>query len=72
MLNFDEKASRSDLYARVKLAPLNEIQRAVALNALRDAEVITDGIMWVVTAIRRLFTRTSTNDKGASRLLHNH
>ena len=69
MLKYDEKASKSDLYSRVKLAPVNAIQREMAVNALRDADAITNGIMWVVTAIGRLFTRTNV---GVSRLTHNH
>ena len=68
MTNYSEKASKSDLYARVKLAPVNAIQRAVAVSALRDADAITDAIMWAVTAVRRLFTRSSADGK----LLHNH
>ena len=69
MLRYTEKAAKSDLYARVKLAPLNAIQRAVALNALRDADAISDAIMWVMSAVRRLVRRTGTS---ASHLLHNH
>jgi len=68
MTNYSEKASKSDLYARVKLAPVNAIQRAVAVNALRDADAITDAIMWAVAVIRRLFTRARAEGK----LLHNH
>jgi len=68
MTNYSEKASKSDLYARVKLAPVNAIQRAVAVNALRDADAITDVIMWAVAVIRRLFTRARAEGK----LLHNH
>ena len=56
MLRYDEKASKLDLYARVKLAPVNAIQRAMAVNALRDAEAIADAIMWVANGIRSLFT----------------
>ena len=69
MLKYTEKASKSDLYARVKLAPVNAIQRAVAINALRDADAISSAIMWVITAVRRLVNRTGTS---ASHLLHNH
>jgi hypothetical protein len=29
MLKYDEKASKSDLYARVKLAPVNAIERSI-------------------------------------------
>ena len=69
MLRYDEKASKSDLYARVKLAPVNAIQRAVAVNALRDAEAISNGILWVVKAISRLFSRANAQ---VGRLTHNH
>jgi hypothetical protein len=68
MVKYSEKASKSDLYARVKLAPVNAIERAVAVNALRDADAISDAIMWMVAAVRRLFTRSSSD----ARLLHDH
>ena len=60
MSKYDESASKSDLYARVKLAPVNAIQRAVAVNALRDAEAISNAIMWVSNAVRGLFVRASS------------
>jgi hypothetical protein len=68
MIRYTESASKSDLYARVKLAPVNAIQREIAVDTLRQADAITDAILWVVTAVRRLFAR----DAGANRLLHNH
>ena len=67
MSKFDEKASKTDLYARVKLAPVNAIQRAIAVNALRDADAISDAIMWTVKAVSRLFTRPN-----AGRLIQIH
>lgn len=76
MLNYDEKASKSDLYARVKLAPINAIQRTMAVNALRDADAISDGILWAVNAVSRLFTRTNKRvgrtSAQAQRLQHGH
>lgn len=68
MVDYDEKASKSDLYARVKLAPVNAIERTLAVNALRDADAITNRIMWVVTGINRLFTRA---DAKLGRPAHN-
>ncbi len=65
MVKYTERASKSDLYARVKLAPVNEIQRAIAVDTLRQADAVSDAIIWVIAAVRRLFTR----DPG--RLLHN-
>jgi hypothetical protein len=69
MSKYTKNASKSDLYARVKRAPVNARQRAAAMNALRDAEAISNAIMWVISAVRRLVSRTSTS---ASHLLHNH
>jgi len=69
MVNYSEKASKSDLYARVTLAPVNAIQRAVAVNALRDAEAISNAIVWAMSAVRRLVSRAGN---GANNLLHNH
>ena len=69
MLKYDEKASKSDLYSRVKLAPVNEIQRMIAVNALRDADVVSDRIMWVVNGIRRLFGGAVARP---GQLTHNH
>jgi hypothetical protein len=69
IMSYSEKASKSDLYARVKLAPVNAIQRAVAVNALRDAEAISNALVWALSAVRRLFSRAG---HGANNLLHNH
>ena len=60
MRKYDERASKTDLYARVKLAPVNDIQRAIAVSALRDADALTDGILWVLKSIRGLFARTGS------------
>ena len=68
-MRYDEKASKSDLYARVRLAPVNAIQRAVAMNALRDADALTDAILWVAKGLRRLVTRT---DASRGELTRNH
>ena len=69
MLKYDEKASRSELYAGIRLTPVNAIQRAIAVNALRDADVVTDRIMWIVNGVRRLAARLSANGR---QLTHNH
>jgi len=36
---------------------------------LRDADAVSNAIMWVISAVRRLVSRTGTS---ASHLLHNH
>ena len=67
MIKYSEEASKSDLYARVRLAPVNAIQRAIAVDTLRQADALTDAILWAVAAVRRLFSRTGNS---AGRLLH--
>jgi hypothetical protein len=69
MRNYAENVRKSDLYARVSLTPVNAIQRELAVNALRDAELVSNGIVWAINAVRRLFAHDAT---GTNRLLHNH
>jgi hypothetical protein len=69
MLKYDEKASQSNLYEHVKLAPLNAIQRTIALNALRETEAVSNGIMWVINGIKRLTARAGA---GFGHLKHDH
>jgi hypothetical protein len=69
MRNYAENSRKSDLYARVLLTPVNAIQRELAVNALRDAELVSNGIVWATNAVRRLFAH---GDTGTPRLLHNH
>jgi hypothetical protein len=70
MLKYDEKASKSELYARIRLAPMNAIQRTIAVNALRDADALTDAIMWIVNGIRRLVARAGASSD--QQLTHDH
>ncbi len=51
MSKVSERAANIDLYARIKRAPMTASEREVALNALRNADAISDGIMWVLNAI---------------------
>ena len=55
MNRYNEKHSNSELYARIKALPMSAGQRAAALQSLRDAERVADGILWVVNAIKHLF-----------------
>lgn len=55
MGRFKERPSNTDLYARIRLMPMTEIERQVALNALSDAESIVDACVWVSNAIKSLF-----------------
>jgi hypothetical protein len=51
MSKVSERPANTDLYARIKRAPMTASEREVALNALRNADTISDGIMWVLKAI---------------------
>jgi hypothetical protein len=51
MSKVSERAANTDLYARIELAPMTASEREVALNALRNADAISDGIMWVMNVI---------------------
>ena len=69
MLKYDEKASRSALYAQVKTLPVNAIQRTLAVDTLRNAEAVADRIVWVINGFRRLTARTGAS---VGRLTHEH
>ena len=49
-----KRAANTDPYARIRLAPMNAIERQVGANALRDAEAIAGAIVWVVNGMRQL------------------
>jgi hypothetical protein len=55
-----KRAVNTDLYARIQLAPMSAIERQVALNALRDADAISDAVMWIVNGLRRLIAPAKT------------
>ena len=59
MKRFNEISANTDLYTRIKLAPMNQRDREVALNALRTSEAIVDGIEWVVNGIKHLIAKVS-------------
>ena len=67
MIRYTEDASKLDLYARVRLAPVNAIQREIAVDTLRQADALTDALLWAITAVRRLFSRGGSD---SSRLVH--
>ena len=64
MDRFNERPANTDLYARIQLAPMTAIEREVALNALRNAEAIVDGIMWVVNGVKQLFAKVYAKPAG--------
>lgn len=53
---------RSDVYKLVESARLNEADRLVAINALRDAEAIADAFLWLkekLEAVGQYFLKPS-------------
>jgi hypothetical protein len=56
-----EKVTRvkngSTIYERISEVQMCEYERQAAINALRDAELIVDGIAWIAKKIERLGER---------------
>ena len=69
MKRFNKISANTDLYTRIKLSPMNQLDREVALNALRTADAIVDGIERVVNGVKRLIAKV--NEKPVS-LKHSH
>lgn len=59
MKRFNEISANTDLYTRIKLSPMNQLDREVALNALRTSDAIVDGIQWVVNGVKHLIAKVS-------------
>ncbi len=59
MEGFKERPANTDVYSRVKLLPISEIDRQVALNALRDAETIIGAFAWAWNGVKGLFGGSS-------------
>jgi hypothetical protein len=47
----------SIIYARIREARMTDLEREIAFAALRDAERIVDGIMWVTKKVEPLAAR---------------
>ena len=56
-----------DLNGRLEMIPMLTIQRTMALNALRDADAITDAIMWAINGIKRLVAGTPSKRQALKR-----
>ena len=69
MKRFNEISANTDLYTRVKLSPMNQRDREVALNALRTADAIIDGIQRMANGVTHLIAKIT--EKPAS-LKHSH
>ena len=69
MNQLNEKYVNTDLYARINQASMTASDREVALNALRNAEGLVNGTLWVVNGAKRLIARIFEKPAG---LKHNH
>jgi len=52
-----EVKSSSTIYAKIQTARMSERERQIALNAMRNADLIVDGILWVAKKIEHLADR---------------
>ncbi len=68
-MSYLKKEGKSGLYANVGDLAVNEIQREMAMDIMRQADAISGAIVWTVKSVRRLFNRTGGTRSG---LLHNH
>lgn len=63
----DNNSVKAGLAAGMRELPVNDIQRTIAIDTMKQAERISDVIVSVLAAGRRLFARV-----GNGGLLHNH
>lgn len=56
-----DKATRvkngSTIYDRINAVPMSEYDRRAAISAMRDAEMIVDGITWIAKKVEQLGER---------------
>lgn len=52
-----ENKISSTIVTRLNSIPMSDAERTRALNTLRDAELIVDGVMWVARKIERAGAR---------------
>ena len=69
MERFNEKSANSNLYARILEARMSASDREIALNALRKADAIVDGVVWIVNGVRRVVAKIFEKPAG---LKHSH
>ncbi len=69
MNRLSERSENTDLYARINQASMSASEREVALNALRNAEGLVNGSLWVVNGAKRLIARVFEKPAG---LKHSH
>lgn len=68
-MSYIKKETKSGLYAGVGDLAVNEIQREMAMDVMRQADAIVNAIVWSVNAVRGVFNRTGG---AGGRLLHDH
>ncbi len=69
MNKLNEKSANTELYTRISQASMTASEREVALNALRNAERLVNGTLWVVNGAKRLIARIFEKPAG---LKHSH
>ena len=69
MNKLNEKYANTDIYARINHASMTASDREVALNALRKADAIVDGVVWIVNGVRRVVAKIFEKPAG---LKHSH
>ena len=58
MSNKLESKIGSTIYARINTIKMSEAQRQKALNALYEADVLVDGLIWIAKKIEQLGDRS--------------
>lgn len=49
-----QRVAGSDIYALIRQARMSELDRQVAIKAMRDAEAIADAMVWVKEKVAAL------------------
>jgi len=69
MKRFNEKSANTNLYARILEARMSASERETAINSLRKADAIVDGVVWVVNGVKRVIASIFEKPAG---LKHSH
>lgn len=57
MRKYKEIKVSSTIYDQIQASRMTEAERQVAINALRDAELLADAMVWVAKKIEQLAAR---------------
>mgnify|MGYP001617752123 CR=1 FL=1 len=69
MNKLNQNSANTDLYERINQTSMSASEREVAINALRNAEGLVNGSLWVVNGAKRLIARIFEKPAG---LKHSH